>query len=120
MTSAGPTVIVVVIAVLVVARIAIPALLRHLANRRDGVTAAVLGLRITQTEIIDGYRRAAPRYPLAGAHAELNQGAIVRAQVIVRGEWGHLMRDVAVRPNSARTASLVDFVETVNHLATRA
>ncbi|BBZ48098.1 hypothetical protein [Mycobacterium parmense] len=62
------------------------------ANARDGVTAHWEGLRITDTELIEGYDANASRYPLNGLTARVEDSTIPiggrherRIHVIVEG-----------------------------------
>jgi hypothetical protein len=53
-------------------------------NRMQGVIAHWEGLRITRTELIEGYKRKAMRRPLRGLAAEVAQGD-GKVSVVVEG-----------------------------------
>ncbi|GBE64535.1 hypothetical protein MFM001_09970 [Mycobacterium sp. MFM001] len=51
------------------------------ANARDGVIADWAGIRMTQTELIEGYKDNAPRHPLAGLTARVENSGGVTSDV---------------------------------------
>lgn len=51
------------------------------ANARDGVIADWAGIRMTRTELIEGYKENAPRHPLAGLTARVENSGGVTSNV---------------------------------------
>jgi hypothetical protein len=62
---------------------------RALLNKQQRVLASWEGLRITRTELIHGYKRDAPRHPLAGLTAKLDDSG-GHAIVTVEGPGTHI------------------------------
>ncbi|BBZ12547.1 DUF2510 domain-containing protein [Mycobacterium branderi] len=65
------------------------------ANARDGVIADWAGIRMTRTELIEGYKENAPRHPLAGLTARVENSGSVTSTVrgSVYGGSGNVATD---------------------------
>lgn len=85
---------------------AVFAVLRSAANTRDDVTAEWEGLRITATELIEGYRRKAKRHPLSGLSARVEESRTKGRHISSVGHWSIRMTIDGPHTAITRTTSL--------------
>jgi hypothetical protein len=101
---------------------------RAIADRRDGVIAEWEGLRLTRTELIEGYRRNAQRHPLSGLSARVEEcgteGRNISSvgqrciHVTIEGPHTAIVRTMSVKRHPSADARARTFAEKLN-LASR-
>jgi hypothetical protein len=97
---------------------------RSIADRRDGVIAEWEGLRISATELIEGYRPNAKRHPVSGLSASVEECGTERRNVssvgrrclhvTIAGPHPAIVRTMSVKCHPKADARARAFAEKVN------
>lgn len=92
---------------------------QHASNRSEGVLAEFRDLRLTATELIEGYGRSPRRYPLVGMHAEVEDSNHLSVYLTVHSSAGVVLREVSLKERSDAGLAARAFAAQINLRAGR-
>lgn len=84
------------------------------SNRAEGVIAEFRDLRLTSTELIEGYGRSPQRYPLAGMHASVEDSNHLTVYLTINTSAGVLLREIALKERSDAGLAARSFAAQIN------